>query len=625
MGKTLLMRVKKNMLQSDREGVILIPSNDLELDEPRAMRALPRVSIMDTSMWANIWIASIMLSVASNAMKNFPDRTQKSKIERSIFQLQLDESVKKDINESVKLARGELPSYYLDTILSCNSDRKIIHFAQNLGTLVDSLSSIVSSAIYIFIDSVDFALENMFPGNMEMWKNAQQGLAKAAHRVFTINHHIKVFVTMREEAWAGFVDSDREVIKSSAIVISYDNNELLEIFQRASKLYARKKSLSEFIGLQEIRNLHCNTSENLFDYILRHSIGTPRSLMYFGKRIQEASLLKINPIEEREKKFRAVIDSVAQENIYNDYLQGQKRIFLSTLDSIDKIENFVKLIPSNVMPYSALRAITNEFIGKHSLDGEAHPFCELRNIGLLGRVKTASANKGEEQHFQHPSEFDWNRKRILLDGGIYLLHPGLTSYIVNKRIRFHINGSNVIGNGLRWYRSEDEHGLERCGIPWIFISYSSIDKDWVEGIVSKLAPKIYLRFPSLIWLDNWVIMGGDYFHPEIERGATGSDVMVLFASESSLKSTWVEREWRLKHKQELDGKDTRLIVATKDSRIKEKLPTFLKEKQAVMLYPDDERGIDHLAASICDQLEKRYECATEVNGADATPTANAAA
>lgn len=75
----------------------------------------------------------------------------------------------------------------------------------------------------------------------------------------------------------------------------------------------------------------------------------------------------------------------------------------------------------------------------------------------------------------------------------------------------------------------------------IFLSHSSKDKDIVTRIDKDLKSHSYET-----WIDNEQIPFGGSIIESIEDGLTSSDVLIIFLSQNSVLSKWVQNEWRTK-------------------------------------------------------------------------------
>ena len=82
----------------------------------------------------------------------------------------------------------------------------------------------------------------------------------------------------------------------------------------------------------------------------------------------------------------------------------------------------------------------------------------------------------------------------------------------------------------------------------IFISYSSLDSEFVDGLVSKLRSK-----GVSLWFDKSEIKPGNYLRDRINSAIDNVDYLLAVISHNSLNSEWVRREMDAAMMRELDG------------------------------------------------------------------------
>ena len=149
------------------------------------------------------------------------------------------------------------------------------------------------------------------------------------------------------------------------------------------------------------------------------------------------------------------------------------------------------------------------------------------------------------------------------------------------------------------------------GIPLVFLSHSSVDKDFISRIFPIFEHYMNLVYPSLFWYDAWSIRAGQNIHQEVERGIEGSDIVLVFISKSSLASGWVEKEWRSKHYDEITSKEIQVVPIIIDSTQPEALPAFLKTKKAPSYYLGDEatekKTLKQLAEDVAHHIGVRFQ------------------
>lgn len=591
MGKTLLMRVKHKILRdrvkNSTGSYIIISGNNREIDEPRFSRTMPQTGYGDVLFWKDLWSVSIILSIiCSMNADGYIDKDSKNwhLLLKAIEHIEIAESFKEEIIIHLENSIRAAPSYFLTFCIHSYSEKEIVKLNKSTTRFYSAALNHIQSSTIAMIDGFDQALSEAFGRNVNAWKAGQTGLAKAAHSLFTTSRHIKVIATIRQEAWAGFVDDHREVISGKSLILDYTDAELKGIINVAVIRYTGKKSISDLIGYEFIENAYLNIKEDPFTYLLRHSSGSPRSLMHFGKAVHH--LHSPDP-SKRMEQIRDEVDVVAASNISEDYLSGQKSNFLRTLTSQDRIKKLLKLIPANVLTRDSIISINREFSALIGIpEHESHPFCDLINIGLVGKVKQDIAQGGKYQHFRKPYEFDWSGDEIPNDSGIYVIHPGLASSITRHR-SIHMNKVNVIGNDQKWNTVKRNDGSTHYGIPKIFISHSSADKPFVEKCLQLFKEKMNMLFPCEYWYDKHNIFIGESISERVEAGVKESDIVLLFASKNSLLSGWVEGEWRTKHKREIEQGVIGVMVALIDNTSVSDLPEFLKGKLSIQITEED--------------------------------------
>ena len=322
--------------------------------------------------------------------------------------------------------------------------------------------------------------------------------------------------------------------------------------------------------------------------------------MNFGRRLQEVLSDDLDP-SERLEEIRERINTIGSEQIFRDYLLSQKRVFLTTLGDRDRLRALFARIPSNVLHGRALSTINSAFARDVGMSVEySQPFCELFNNGLLGRVTTDSTTNQKRQEFKRPYEFNWDNGSIIGDSEIYLIHPCLHVAISDENPNYHLNPTNVIGDGRKW----ESNGSHRA-FPMIFMSHSTANKAMVRPLIDRFESELNLLVPADIWFDERSIRVGGRIHREVEKGVENSDFVIVFVSRESLQSGWVDREWRAKHLDEISDGRIRVFTVLIDDTPPEELPSFLTAKKAIVLPDDDEnrlRAMTVLAADVGAEL-----------------------
>jgi len=170
----------------------------------------------------------------------------------------------------------------------------------------------IHHSIVLFVDNVDEyfkpTLENKsrFPGDTDayyrtrsndIWTIAQAALAGAAYDIHKSNSHVKVFCTIRREAFLRLNEYDDQYaqILGCTIEIEYDRHDLLAIFSKNIDLMSDSdlatpsaaNPIGQFVGAQTsaMRHRFVDKEEDAFNFVLRHTFYRPRDLMLIGQAL----------------------------------------------------------------------------------------------------------------------------------------------------------------------------------------------------------------------------------------------------------------------------------------------------------------------------------------------------
>jgi energy-coupling factor transporter ATP-binding protein EcfA2 len=212
MGKTLLLRAKKNILENASEGHIIIPRNQ-EFDYPEIRWTLPSKGMESYHFWKNLWLISFTFSALSHR-----DNLTSFSLKKYIDKFHISKEFKNSLLDDFEQSRTRAPSYYLCEMLQLGiSNMNKLFYSCND---IDEMSvQFITSSTCIFIDAFDQTLTDQLGNDLVVWKNAQIGLIYAAHRIRNSNKHVKVFASIRYEAWSDFFSDDRQVIRGQALVL----------------------------------------------------------------------------------------------------------------------------------------------------------------------------------------------------------------------------------------------------------------------------------------------------------------------------------------------------------------------------------------------------------------------
>ncbi len=591
MGKTLLLKKKRSRVDQTERGIHVIPA-DTELDYIRLPHTFSRdfsESLKDLVFWKIIWEIAIGTSILLNAAQtdaaeDFFD-AHKSRYPELVQDIIAQWLRGSSVRAQVK------PSTIVSSFLIEKS--AVYHEFQrrSLFQLYQTLTAEIRNGVYVFIDSFDQELRQMSMRKFgyvdaNVWRNGQLGLVKAAWDINRGNPHVKVYTSARQEAWAKFEDEDRQVIFGHVLQLAYSATELRGISDVLFREYEAKGTLEDYLGFETIENK--GQREDVFNYLIRHSLGRPRGIAVIGGSLHGKFSGNGNG-EDKMREFRRIVNESAPEDLIGNYLNGEMRPFLTDLQNDERVDFIWRNLPSNILNMDDLKRIRKRFAKAFDLpEDQTHPFCELLNLGLLGYVEQDVDGK-RRQVFRSSTRFSWAQGRILPGDVTYVVHPALTHVIRMQNANFTTNDTIITGHDIEWPEAyvEAEAGHHAN----IFISYATRNATLVGRCVSRLADHFDANgFAHKLWMDKFKIRAGEGFQAALEKGLRESDVVLLFYTKEAEASGWVEREWRQAELQEVARGGVKLIPVTNDPGISSRQEGFLGQKQFHLIKTTSRNG-----------------------------------
>jgi class 3 adenylate cyclase len=445
-GKTLLLKAKRIRYQKT-DGVLCIPENAL-LDKPVGDKIFSRDMLElyanSTEWWSRVWL----ISIAAAVLKRM-EQADGLQVTPRLRDLLADRNLRGVIDHFVNLL--DLPRQELHR---CAGDMDKV--------LVPRLRAL-NTPVAVFIDNVDeyfnkhvrAAGRSSDTGEVSpsIWYFSQMGLVEVAYQLRRVNHHLKVFAAVRKEAFARFDEMTSMVqqYRGSAIDLAYPIEGLREIFinnirrEKDRNLVApdslRTNPVHAFIGHSTVPNAYTHEEEDLFDYIMRHTLNRPRDLMTIGQKLSD-----LRPQERRHRdRVKEVVNQGATE-IASEYLNE----IAPYLGSID-MPRVLACLPANVLTRDEVEDIFLEHNAAVSPGGElSHIFCMLFRAGLLGHVDVNHVTGKRVQRFLPPGEGIFQPDGILPQSSHYLIHPVLTGLLTRLNPQYLHDRVNLIGNGRQW-------------------------------------------------------------------------------------------------------------------------------------------------------------------------------
>lgn len=486
-GKSLLLLTKRKKLGN----MHFIPEHE-PLDVPSVrLDTLNRESmslLKNENDFALIWSLSILIAI----IKRLNEMTDMEK-----------QNASASLKEILNNPRCNTVSNVFNFIIA-DLNRKQF-FEDLVSDYNKTLLPIVRSTktpVAVFIDNVDECFENY----RDVWYTAQNSLIKTIYDLCRPNSKLKIFASIRKEAFKKIGTEMLLQYKGVSLDLSYSKDELKDIFIKniteddtnnlMKKELIKTHPIVAFIGTDKVHHGIVNEEEYTFDYIYRHTLQRPRDLMEIGGDISKCKPSVRNPeTEEGLDKFKSLVNSAAT-TIATQYIGEVLPHLTIKREDLDKV---FELIDSNTLEKGKLKKICMEFNGnnagcqdkdcKECID-KIHIFCELYKIGLLGCVDMIPTGKQNYiQKFVSIGEKTFHDVRLLPDSTHYLIHPILDELIrqKNKVYKHQIDDINIIGYDRAW-KNIKEIPSESISRPTVFISSTtnmSRYRDAIETVVKS--------------------------------------------------------------------------------------------------------------------------------------------
>jgi len=494
-GKTLLLIAKKKSFLEARSGQIVMAENRF-IDRPLGIfpvikRELLDLLSSDYEFWKSLWKISLSLS----AIKAFARATRERPTDRALLDHDWYSRIIADDHKYFEA--GEI---FADLL---SQDYKYIINVIAKSNAVFPYFNRINTQIVFFIDNVDEYFRPVLEDRSArasgrhslyrnrsnaVWSLAQIALASVAYELEKTNHHIKIYCTIRHEAFLKMpeVESDAFQISGRCTKIEYTRDDLEQIFLKNIEITAPERlvepnnpdAMLRLVGDANklVDHRFVAKPEPIFDYFLRHTLYRPRDLMFIGGEI-----VKIDPSQRSAEAIRAAVDAATKTVV--DSIFGEMRPFFA----VPNRELLFRRIEANVLTLEQLGEVSAAYVvdlgngASHDPEDETgHPFSVLYKLGLLGTVRLEFGNQGRRrQCFLQPTEIQINNAPELPVSEYYLIHPALDQSIYEKsagKLTRGYDTRNIIGNQLEW---EDP------------ISYSFVLKGDMVGYSQVMNSELY--------------------------------------------------------------------------------------------------------------------------------------
>jgi predicted Ser/Thr protein kinase len=427
-GKTLLLTCKRQLLTqagaSSNQQLTMIPEGRPYLDFMSEMRSLSEkyeTPLSNLSNTKRLWSAALRISAISHhpavvdkgeqaETEAFPERIRRwlagAKVQPTVV-----------FKEMTSLRVSEL--------------NRLIDSTENF---LDQKLRQIHGGTCFFIDKVDQAIHHL---SREAWIAIQAGLIEAAWETMNANSHVKIFASIRQEAFTNYQSDIKANLFAATSSLNYSDEELQALLDQLARCYEGCRSFADFLGLNVIRHGRRPAPEDSFQYVRRHTCGRPRDLVAI------ASALSSQRSSLNEKRLREIVQqttsTVLVSNIFDEVC-----VFLNCLGDRDARFRFLAEIPSNILEkadaisvcekFNGLEPGTLEHFGEESND-IYHPFRDLYFAGLLGVVERDPEPGTSVQRFRKPHDSLTHSAMELPESPVFLVHPALDTFIRAQRTR----------------------------------------------------------------------------------------------------------------------------------------------------------------------------------------------
>jgi hypothetical protein len=165
----------------------------------------------------------------------------------------------------------------------------------------------------------------------------------------------------------------------------------------------------------------------------------------------------------------------------------------------------------------------------------------------------------------------------------------------------------LLGDEVPWTAKNDAV-IKRETIK-LFVSHAHADKNVVAEIVKIIKARLEREIrPYEIWWDAESMQAGQEVHDQIMKAVQESDFLILMASPNSMRSQYVQLEWKKKRFDPFYSKTSssnRILPVFIEGLSPSALPDFLRDIYGFSYSgPDDAWNIEKLVEQIFERHQK---------------------
>jgi hypothetical protein len=309
----------------------------------------------------------------------------------------------------------------------------------------------IHRSMHVFIDKVDQGIRSL---SRQAWIHVQAGLIEAAWDAMSANNHVKIYASIRQEAFFNYESDIKTNLFGATTLLHYSRAELCQLLDKLTSCYERGKSFKQLVGVDVVRHPHRTATEDSFEYLHRHTLGRPRDLVII------TSALSRHQEGLTESAYRKLVTEISASVLVVNVFE-EMRVFLECLNDKRQRQRFFSLLPYNILTRAEAEKLYCEFneidpihlpdIGSYS-EGMHHPFWELYSAGLLGVLVRDPENGSHVQRFKQPHDLLDDVPSGLPYSDFYLIHPALSGVIHRTRSAASYDNFQhiVVGHDCPW-------------------------------------------------------------------------------------------------------------------------------------------------------------------------------
>lgn len=304
----------------------------------------------------------------------------------------------------------------------------------------------ISPPIYIFLDSIDDDYEHA----PAYWQKCQKGLFIAVYKMLSVNiirEKLHIIVNIRDTVFASIKRSEHQtkIANESHILRLHWNKKSLSYFLDEKIRLLKEcffignfhnKNIQEWLGISQMHNKVRNCSEDVTNYIIRHTRCIPRDIINICNSLSKIKVLKLEQSNlDVEEEIRLRVSNCAKEI-------GDEMLAICAKQIV------IDEMPKNSHSFSDVYTSVDEYTKSR--------YNMLRQV--LKNLDTDTFKKDDLKKLVEESKKIFGRDIHILD---ILWLNGILGYVNNEQVYFYMN-HNSISTCLD--QNYDEYVLRSCMI-----------------------------------------------------------------------------------------------------------------------------------------------------------------